>query len=109
MKEQKRILFMKKTEIKFFDVLQEKLKGQNISEVARQLNISIQLLHDWSSAKRNPSLKNIDAIKKLATYFDMSLEEFILGNETHPKESLITSISFKDQDREYVVQVKRIR
>lgn len=97
------------SEIKFFEILSKRLKGQNLSEIARTLDISPQLLHDWVSSKRHPSLKNIEAIKRLASYLDLELEELLLGSKTLPQESLITSLSFKDNNREYVVQIKRVR
>ena len=38
-------------EIKFHDVIQQKLKGKNLSEIARKIDLPKAVLHDWVSSK----------------------------------------------------------
>ena len=95
---------MNKVEITFNSILQEKLKGKSLSLLAKELDIPKSLIHDWVRSGRTPSLKNIAHIKAIADYFDMTLDELLIGQS----ESLISSISFKDENRKYKIDIKRI-
>ena len=91
--------------MKFSDVLKKRLKDKNLSQVARELGIPKTLLHEWVNAKRTPSFKNIEYIKRLAEYLSLSLEELLIGEAN---EKLISSVTFDDQGRKYKIKIERI-
>lgn len=89
------------------DILKERLAGQNLSKVARELGISKSLLADWVAARRLPSLKNIQAVAKLANYLGLSLEQLLLAK---PQESkIISAVSFEDDKRVYRLSIERLK
>lgn len=94
-------------ETKISDVLQNRLKGQNLSQIARELGISKSLLADWVSARRLPSMKNIAAVAKLAAFLGISLEQLLLGEDV--SSNVITSVAFDDDKRAYRIQIERIK
>jgi len=102
--------FMKIREVvimkKVNDILREKLEGQNISALAKEVGVSRSLLHDWIAARRLPSLKNISALKKLATHVGMSLDQLLTGQEEDKK--IITSLTFSDNQRKYKIIIERL-
>ena len=87
------------------ELLQQKLKGQNLSHLARELGIPKTLLHEWTQAKRTPSLKNVGHLKKLADHLSISLEELLIGQAS---EKVISSVTFADSGRRYRIKVERI-
>ena len=87
------------------ELLQIKLKDRNLSQVARELGIPKTLLHEWTLAKRTPSLKNIGHLKRLADYLSLSLEELLVGESS---ERVISSVTFADGGRKYRIKVERI-
>ena len=91
----------------FFEILQQRLKGKNLSLVARELKLSKSLLHDWHSGRRVPSFKNAEALKKLADYIGCEFEELFLGMKKTRKDKLISTIAFGDEDREYIISIRR--
>lgn len=95
-------------EIKFFKTLQQRLGDENLSRLARELGISKALLHDWVRAKRYPSLRNIEALYKLAEHLDLSLEALIFG-KVASKDKVISSVFFEDGGKKYNVQIKRLK
>jgi transcriptional regulator with XRE-family HTH domain len=92
---------------KITDILRERLKGENLSEVARELGISKSLLADWVASRRLPSLKNIEAVAKIASYLGLSLEQLLLGKEDERK--IISAITFEDDKRKYRVNIERLK
>ena len=92
-------------DLKFTDILRERLKGQNLSAIAREVHIPKSLLHDWVHGDRLPSLKNINHVKALASYLGLSLDEVFFG--THEK-SIISSITFEDEGRQYRINIEKI-
>ena len=58
------------------------LQDRNLSKVARSLGVSKSLLSDWANCKRVPSLRNIDALLRLAQYFNVSLETLLIEDLT---------------------------
>lgn len=94
-------------EAKISDVLRERLKGKNLSQVARELNISKGLLADWVSARRLPSLRNISALSKLADYLGLSLEQLLLGKTSEKK--IISNVVFDDEKRSYRINIERLK
>ncbi|MBX2996327.1 MAG: helix-turn-helix transcriptional regulator [Bdellovibrionaceae bacterium] len=94
-------------ETKISDILRERLEGQNLSKIARELGISKSLLADWVAARRLPSLKNIKAVAKLAAYLGISLEQLLLGKEDDRK--IISAVTFEDEKRSYRVHIERLK
>ncbi len=90
----------------FHKILKERLEGENLSAISKQLDIPNSLLHDWHSAKRLPSMKNIEAVKRLADYLGLTLEELFIEDTS---KNIITSLSFKDEDKEYRILIERIK
>lgn len=89
----------------FFKFLQSRLRNQNLTALAKELEIPKTLVHDWVQARRAPSLKNIHHVKKIASYLGVSLE-YILTGESEEGE-VITSISFEDEGRKYQVVISK--
>jgi transcriptional regulator with XRE-family HTH domain len=94
-------------ELKFSKILATRLKGKNLSALAKELDMPRAMLHDWVKAKRVPSLNNIEYIKKLADHIGISLEELLTGEKDERK--IISSILFQDDSRQYKIQVERIK
>ena len=93
-------------EINFTKTLSKALDGKNISQIAREIGMPRNMLHDWAKAKRVPSLSNINYIKCLADYLGMSLDELLIG-KTESK--TISSIRFTDDGREYKLKIEKIK
>lgn len=93
-------------EIKFTKTLAKALDGKNISQIAREIDMPRNMLHDWAKAKRVPSLSNIEYIKKLADYLGLSLDELLVGDD---EKRIISSISFSDEGREYRLIIERTK
>ncbi len=92
-------------EVKIHQILQKKLKGQNLSKVARDLGIPKQRLHDWVEAKRYPNFKNATELWSLAEYLGLSFEELIFGEVTN---KIISSVTFEDDGKVYKVNIEKI-
>lgn len=93
-------------DIQFTKTLSKALQGKNISQVAREIGMPRNMLHDWVKAKRVPSLSNIHFIKNLAEYLGLSLEELLIGDD---EKCIISAISFSDEGREYRVLVEKVK
>lgn len=94
-------------ELKFSKILAKRLKGKNLSALAKELEMPRTMLHDWVKGERVPSLNNIDHIKNLANYLGLTLEEILTGEKDEKK--VISSILFQDDTRQYKIQVERIK
>ena len=90
----------------FNKVISEKLKDQNLADVSRKLGIPRSVLQDWIHEGREPSLKNIKYLRKLADYCDISLEELLTGEKTSKN---ISTVTFEDDDRKYKITINRIK
>ncbi len=88
-------------------ILREKLEGKNLSQVARELSISKSLLADWVANRRVPSIRNIEAVAKLAEYLGLSLEQLLLGRDDNRK--VISAVTFEDESRRYRICVERVK
>jgi transcriptional regulator with XRE-family HTH domain len=102
----KTIIAMSK--LQFHKVLSKKLKGQNLTQVARDIGVSQSLLHDWCKARRTPNLSSAETIKKLADYLGVSFEELLFGEESKPSEKILSSVSFSDDNKTYNIQIRRL-
>lgn len=94
-------------EAKISQILRKRLEGENLSKVARELGISKSLLADWVASRRLPSLKNIEAVAKLANYLGLSLEQLLLGNDSERK--IISAVTFEDERRSYRINIERLK
>lgn len=94
-------------EAKISEILRQRLEGENLSKVARELGISKSLLADWVASRRLPSLRNIDAVAKVATYLGLTLEQLLLGKEQDRK--LISAVTFEDGNRAYRINIERLK
>lgn len=101
-----KIEFVKK-EIKLSQVLHRELKGKVISKIAKEVGISVSILHDWYSSSRKPSAKNMWQLKKLADYLGMTLEQ-ILFDEKNDRQ-IISSTSFTDRGVHYRINIEKIK
>lgn len=59
-----------------------KEKGYSQVKVAMALNISREALSYYENGKRNPDL---EMLKKMSEYFDVSIDYLILGEEFTPR------------------------
>ncbi|MBN8538727.1 MAG: helix-turn-helix transcriptional regulator [Deltaproteobacteria bacterium] len=96
-----------KKEIKLSQVLQRELKGKVISRVAKEIGISVSILHDWYSSSRKPSAKNMWHLKKLADYLGLTLEQ-ILFDEKSEKQT-ISSTTFSDRGVQYRINIEKVK
>ena len=94
-------------EIKLSIVLQRELKGKIISRVAKDVGISVSILHDWYSSARRPSAKNMWQLKKLADFLGLSLEEILFDEKSD--RHLICSTTFSDRGVQYRVNVEKVK
>lgn len=94
-------------ETKISEILRVRLEGENLSKIARELGISKSLLADWVASRRLPSLKNIEAVAKLAAYLGLSLEQLLLGKDSERK--IISAVTFEDEKRAYRVNIERLK
>jgi len=92
---------------KISEILHERLKDKNLSQISRDLGISKSLLSDWVSSRRLPSLKNIDALAKLAAYLGITLEQLLLGKQSENK--VISAVTFDDEQRRYKINIERVK
>lgn len=92
---------------KISEILRERLEGENLSKIARELGISKSLLADWVASRRLPSLKNIEAVARLASYLGLSLEQLLLGKDDGRK--VISAVTFEDDKRSYRVNIERLK
>jgi hypothetical protein len=91
--------------MKFADRLQAGLKNQNLAKVSRELGIPKTLLHDWVQGNREPSLKSIRHLNRLADYLSISLEELLTGKKAMDE---VDSVTFNDADRKYRIRIERV-
>jgi transcriptional regulator with XRE-family HTH domain len=89
------------------NILKERLAGKNLSQIARELGIPKSLLADWTASRRLPSLKNIEAVAKLASYLGLTLEQLLLAKPHESK--VISAISFEDEKRVYRLSIERVK
>lgn len=95
-----------KKDIRLSQVLRRELKGKVLSRVAKEVGISVSLLHDWYSSARKPSAKNLWQLKVLAEHLGLTLEE-ILFDEKPSREILSTTV-FSDGGERYRVHIEKI-
>ncbi len=96
-----------KKEIRLSQVLQRELKGRVLSKIAKEVGISVSILHDWYSSSRKPSAKNLWQLKKLADYLGLTLEQ-ILFDERNEKQ-IISSTVFSDRSVQYRINIEKVK
>jgi len=52
--------------------------GKTVTSLARSTQIPVQTLHNWLSGQKP---KDIEQVKKVASYFSVSLDEFCFGKQ----------------------------
>ncbi len=93
--------------IKLSAVLKKILKGKRLSQVAADAGIPKSLLHDWVSAGRKPSGKNLSHLKKLASHLGLSLDEILFGEPN--QRTIISTTRFTDAGSEYLVSIEKLK
>lgn len=101
-----KLIFVKK-EIKLSQVLQRELKGKILSRVAKEIGVSVSILHDWYSSSRKPSAKNMWQLKKLADYLGLSLEQILFDEKV--ERQIISSTTFTDRGVQYRVNIEKVK
>ena len=96
-----------KKDILLSRVLQRELKGKVLSRTAREVGMSISLLHDWYSSARKPSAKNLWQLKKLAEHLGLTLDE-ILFDDQGTKQTISTT-TFTDRGVQYRINIEKVK
>ena len=96
-----------KKDIKLSQVLQRELKGKVLSRVAKEIGVSVSILHDWYSSSRKPSAKNMWQLKKLADYLGLTLEQVLFDEKG--ERQIISSTTFTDRGVQYRVSVEKVK
>lgn len=94
-------------EIKLSQVLKRELKGKVLSRVAKEVGISVSILHDWSSSSRKPSAKNMWQLRALAEYLGLSLEQILFDEKKECQ--VISSTTFMDGGVQYRVNIEKVK
>lgn len=98
-------------EIKLSQVLTKKFKGKTLGTLAKTIKIPKTLLYEWSIG-RLPSGKNLIHLKKLADYFDCTLEELIFDSkqERQEEKKVLASTTFADEESkmEYRILIEKV-
>lgn len=94
-------------DLKLSKVLKRELKGKVLSRVARDVGISVSLLHDWFSSSRKPSAKNLWQLRLLADHLGLSLEEILFDEKREPQ--VIGSTTFIDRGVQYRINIEKLR
>lgn len=58
----------------FNKLLKQKLQDKNLSEISRDLGIPRSILQDWVHENREPSMKSLKYVKRIADFLGYSLE-----------------------------------
>ncbi|MDA9189511.1 helix-turn-helix domain-containing protein [bacterium] len=53
-----------------------RLKGMNISQLAREVGVSSKTLHNWTTGQKP---RDIDQVKRVADFFRVSIDELCFG------------------------------
>lgn len=96
-----------KKDIKLSIVLHRELKGKVLSKVAKEVGVSVSILHDWYSSSRKPSAKNMWQVKKLGDYLGLTLEELLFDEKT--ERQIISSTTFTDRGVLYRINIEKIK
>ncbi|MBL7688067.1 MAG: helix-turn-helix transcriptional regulator [Bdellovibrionaceae bacterium] len=96
-----------KKDIRLAQVLKRELKGKVLSRVAREVGMSISLLHDWYSSARKPSAKNLWQLKVLADHLGLTLDEILFDDQG--TKQVISSTTFLDRGIQYRVNIEKMK
>lgn len=96
-----------KNDIRLSQVLQRELKGRVLSRVAKEVGISISLLHDWYSSARKPSAKNLWQLKILAEHLGLTLEEILFDEQTNRQ--VLGTMTFSERGERYRINIEKLR
>lgn len=95
-------------ELRLSAILRKALKGKRLSQVALEAGIPKSLLHDWVSAARKPSGKNLPHLRRLARHLGLTLDEVLFGSESGQR-TIISTTRFSDSGHEYLVSIEKLR
>jgi transcriptional regulator with XRE-family HTH domain len=96
-----------KKDIRLSQVLRRELKGKVLSRVAREVGMSVSLLHDWYSSARKPSAKNLWQLKMLAEHLGLTLDEVLFDDQG--QKQTISSTIFTDRGVQYRVNIEKVK
>ena len=96
-----------KKDIRLSHVLRRELKGKVLSRVAREVGMSVSLLHDWYSSPRKPSAKNLWQLKLLAEHLGLTLDQ-VLFDDQGAKQT-ISSTTFSDRGVQYRINIEKVK
>ncbi len=96
-----------KKDIRLAQVLKRELKGKVLSRVAREVGMSVSLLHDWYSSSRKPSAKNLWQLKVLADHLGLTLDEILFDDQG--SKQIISSTTFQDRGVQYRVNIEKVK
>ena len=96
-----------KKDIRLSQVLRRELKGKVLSRVAREVGMSVSLLHDWYSAARKPSAKNLWQLKILAEHLGLTLDEILFDDQG--AKQIISSTTFSDRGIQYRINIEKVK
>lgn len=96
-----------KKDIRLSQVLQRELKGKILSRVAREVGMSVSLLHDWYSSARKPSAKNLWQLKVLAEHLGLTLDEILFDDQM--SKQTISSTTFSDRGVQYRINIEKVK
>lgn len=96
-----------KKDIYLSQVLQRELKGKVLSKIAREVGMSVSLLHDWYSSARKPSAKNLWQLKILAEYLGLTLDEILFDDQG--SKQTISSTMFSDRGVQYRINIEKVK
>lgn len=88
-------------------VLQRELKGKVLSRVAKEVGMSVSLLHDWYNLARKPSAKNLWQLKKLAEHLGLTLDEILFDDQGNKQ--TISSTTFTDRGVQYRINIEKVK
>lgn len=89
----------------FSKILKKKLGNANLARLSRELDIPHSLLHQWVTACRLPSFKNIEHIRAIANHLGLTLDELLC--ESIEVETVI-SIVFEERKQKYRLIIQRV-
>lgn len=90
----------------FSKTLRTRLKGINLSQLSRELNIPSTLLFEWKQSKRMPSFKNMGHVKRLAVHLGLTFEELLFGDDGN---EIVATSTFEVNKIKFRVRIERVR
>ena len=82
----------------------------NLANLARRIGVDRKKLHKWLYYNQVPMMndENLEAIKNIAEYLKLPLGDVLYGNRERQNVETITTTSFRDENRTYHIEIKKI-